>query len=622
MAPVKDMEATVSTRTRIAITLGLALVAAALFSQTAGFEFLNYDDDDYVTRNPVVARGLSLEGISWAFTSVHASNWHPLTWLSHMLDVQLFGMDPGPHHLTSVVLHALTAALLFLALEALTRKSWPSALVALVFAVHPLRAESVAWVAERKDVLSGLFFMTTLLAYARYAHAPSTRRHLAVSASLVLGLLSKPMLVTLPALLLVLDFWPLQRLGDTRLVQLLREKALWFALALSSAWVTFLVQNETGAVNPIFGLGMEARISNTFVAYTTYVGQLFWPADLCAIYIHPGLLERDAYAPWALGRSLSALLVVGLTLLAWRSARRAPMFTTGWLWYLGTAFPVIGLVQVGFQAHADRYTYLPSLGLLVALVFGLEALLRTPGSRRLAFASGVVACLGLAPLAWNQTSTWASSTRVFERAIAVTHQNFIAHTNLGESRQQSGELEEALEQYRIALEIRPNLYPVRTNLAQILVTQGRLEEGLRELERALRYEPDYPPALILKALALNSARQDRPAIETLRHCLRVAPGELFAMNQLAWLLATSRFDDLREPEEALRLARVACEATGDENPGFLETRAAAAAACGDFDEATRLQDLALRRLPENLRRAARSRLQLYRQRRPFVQGGP
>jgi len=622
MHPAKDMEATVSKRTRIAIALGLVLIAAALFSQTATFEFLNYDDDDYVTKNPVVAQGLSLDGISWAFTSVHASNWHPLTWISHMLDVQLFGMDPGPHHLTSVVLHALSAALLFLALEALTRKSWPSALVALFFAVHPLRAESVAWVAERKDVLSGLFFMTTLLAYARYAREPSTRRHIAVSVSLVLGLLSKPMLVTLPPLLLVLDLWPLQRFESTRFVQLLREKALWFALAIGSAVVTFIVQNETGAVNPVFGLGLEARFSNTFVAYSTYVGQLFWPADLCAIYIHPGLLDRDAYAPWTTTRSLATLLVVGLTLLALRGARRAPMFTTGWLWYLGTAFPVIGLVQVGFQAHADRYTYLPTLGLLVALVFGLDALLRTPRARSLAFASGILACLGLSPLAWNQTSTWANSTNVFERAIAVTRSNFIAHTNLGESYQQKGDLRGALEQYRIALEIRPNLYPVRTNLAQILVTQGRFEEGLRELELALRYEPDYPPALILKALALTGAKQDRPAIETLRHCLRVAPGELFAMNQLAWILATSRFEDLRDPEEAHRLASVACEATNDGNPGFLETKAAAAAARGDFDEATRLQDRALRMLPENLRRPARVRLQLYRQRRAFVQGGP
>ncbi len=608
-------------REKLWIVLGLVAITIGLFAQVAGFEFLNYDDDDYVFKNPYVREGLSLEGLRWAFTSPHAANWHPLTWLSHMLDVQLFGLNAGMHHLVNVFLHAASAALLFLAVSGMTQKTWPSALVALLFAIHPLRAESVAWIAERKDVLSGLFFMATLLCYGRYVRRPTRRGFVAVTIAFALGLLSKPMLVTLPPLLLLLDLWPLQRFGSSSLAQLVREKALWFAMAIASAVITFLVQDGAGAVSPAFALGFEARISNSFSAYMTYVRQSFWPSDLCAIYIHPGLLERDAYRPWAAVRALSALLVVVLSVAAWRSARRAPMFTTGWFWFLGTAFPVIGgLVQVGFQAHADRYTYLPTIGLGLALVFGIEAHLHSPRARRAGLLVGGLAALVLLPTSWRQIGTWSDTPSVFERALEITDSNFIAHTNLGEALQKQGQLGAAVEQYGQALEIRPNLYQVRTNLAEIHLGQGRLREALRELDLALRYDPKYVRALWNKALALANLGQDRPSLEVLQFCLEVAPNEHYARNQLAWILSTSRFADLRDPERAYQQASLVCRATGNQNPTFLETMAAAAAALGRFDEATELQDRAMRMHEGPARRAARVRLDRYRQEKTIVQG--
>ena len=605
------------------LALSVFAVTALVFWPASDFAFLNYDDDDYVTKNPFVGGGLTWEGVRWAFTSGHASNWHPLTWLSHMLDVELFGLDPGGHHATSVLLHALNGALCFLALAALTRAAAPSLVAALLFALHPLRVESAAWVAERKDLLAGTFFFLTLWAYARYARAPGRARHLLVGASLALGLCAKPMLVTLPALLLLLDLWPLGRLERGAIAPLVKEKLPWLALAAGSALVTYLVQQAGGAVNPFFALGFEARFTNAFEAYATYVRQTFWPTDLCALYVHPGLLEGEAYEPWGAPRLIAVAAVLLVTLTAWRIRRRAPMVPVGWLWFLGMAVPVIGFpVQVGFQGHADRYTYLPALGLVVAVVFAVAERPLLRERPRVALGLAAALCLALVPLTRTQLATWRDSASVFERALALNDENFVAHTNLGETLQGRGELEAALGHYRRALEIRPNLYPVRTNLAQLHLARGEVREALSELETALRYDAGYTPALLAKALVLATQGQDRPAVETLESLLALAPDDLQARNQLAWILATSRFPDLRDPARAYELAAGLCRTSAEPPPSFLETFAAAAAAGERFEEAVSAQDRAMRLYQGQQKRLARVRLERYRQGLPLFRESP
>lgn len=610
----------------LGIAAALIAITLALYAQVTGFEFLNYDDDTYVTTNAHVLEGLTLEGAGWAATTGYAANWHPLTWLSHMLDVELFGLDAAKHHLVSAGLHALNTALLFLALHWMTRRVWPCVLVALLFALHPLRVESVAWVAERKDVLSGFFFMATLAAYARYVRQPCRATYLWVGVLFGLGLLAKPMLVTMPALFLLLDHWPLNRWytadpGERR--RLLLEKVPWFAMALISMVVTCIVQQKGGAVNPLYVLGFEERLSNGFASYARYALQTLWPTSLSAIYIHPGLMAGEGYAPWTRWSCASVIFVLGTSLAAWRFRRRLPVFITGWFWFLGMALPVIGLIQVGYQAHADRYTYLPSIGLLCILVFGIEGWTKNVKWARIAAGvAGVLGCGALFALSWRQIATWRDTRTVFEHALAVSETNFIAHTNLGQALHHEGRLEQARKHYLSAIDLRPNLFPVRTNLAQIHIHEGRLHAALAELEEALRYGPAHGPALLHKGLALAGLGRDRQAVETLRTCLAVNPSDPYARNQLAWILATSSLQDLRSPEEALRHARTVCEAAGHANPAFLETLAAALAASNRFEEAVERQRQAQRLSPPQEKKSARTRLELYRLNKPLIQSPP
>ena len=365
-----------------AVCIFLLLAVAVVFGPTIRHEFVNYDDDDYVYENPQVARGFTAPGIVWAFTHFHSGNWHPLTWLSHMVDCQLYGLDhPGGHHLTNVLLHAASCLVLFVVLRQMTGDLWPSAFVASLFAIHPLHVESVAWVAERKDVLSGLFFMLTLAAYVSYARRPfSLLRYLLTTALFALGLMAKPMLVTLPFVLLLLDYWPLGRIGATsqpvsresRLPQqsspalrrVLLEKLPWLAMAAASCAATFLAQGTSVVV--VQRLPLLTRIDNALVSYAAYLGQFFYPAGLAALYPHP----QSSLPIWKIVAAVLLLLGVSLAALACR--RKCPYLLVGWLWYLGMLVPVIGLVQVGSQAMADRYTYLTQIGLYIALAWGSE----------------------------------------------------------------------------------------------------------------------------------------------------------------------------------------------------------------------------------------------------------
>lgn len=482
-----------SDKRRTAIVLALFLGTLLLFLRSTGNGFVNYDDPDYVTKNPHVQAGLSLDGIRWAFTSGEASNWHPLTWLSHQLDWSLYGANPKGHHFTSVLLHAVNAALAFLALRRLTGALWPAAFCAALFAWHPLRVESVSWISERKDVLSGLFFWLTVWAYAVYAGkragarageasaAGAWRWYLAVLAGLALGLMSKPMLVTLPCVLLLLDFWPLRGTSAPTLPWLARrvvEKLPLFALVAASSVVTFLVQRQGGSVS--MALSLTERLANAVVSVPRYLGLLLWPEGLAVLYPHPGRWPAPT-----VGASL--LLVAALTGVAVWHWRSRPWLLVGWLWFLGMLVPVAGIVQVGLQSMADRYTYLPIVGIQLGLIWTLAA---APQFARWSAALGGVALLACAGATLRQQAVWRDSQTLFEHALRHTKENYLAYNNIGTHLADSKRWPEAIDNYRASLAIRPDYAEANANLGHALAQLGRPTEALPFYEKALQAKPD------------------------------------------------------------------------------------------------------------------------------------
>ncbi len=474
----------------VAAVCGFLLLAVALvFGQTVGYEFVNYDDNSYVYENPQVAQGLSARSIVWAFTSFHFSNWHPLTSLSHMLDCQLYGLQAGGHHLTSVLLHAGVAILLFLLLLRITGDLWPSAIVAAVFAIHPLRVESVAWVAERKDVLSGLFFMLTLWAYAGYARRPfSLGRYLTVVLLFALGLMAKPMLVTLPFVLLLLDYWPLRRIGlplagiSRRVVV---EKLPLLALTAASCVATVIAQS-TGVI-AIDVIPLPSRIANAVVSYMAYIGDLIYPVGLAVLYPYP----ESGLPIWKVAASSLAVAGISTTALVWR--RRFPYLFVGWFWYVGTLVPVIGLVRVGLHSMADRYTYLPQIGLSIAVTWGAAQLVVSWRHRfRMYGAAAALAVLVLMGLAWRQTSYWRDSETLWTHTLAHTTQNFLPHNNLGLVLAQRGQVDEAIAHFQKAVEIKPDYANAHQNLGVALEERGKFDAAIAQYRKALEFKPDYP----------------------------------------------------------------------------------------------------------------------------------
>jgi tetratricopeptide (TPR) repeat protein len=604
-------------RTLLAALLVLA-ATLAVFRRTQDHEFLNYDDDEYVLENELVLDGLSVASVGRAFTSFHANNWHPLTWISHMADVSLFGLDAGKHHRTSAGLHALAAALLCLALTALTGAHGASLLVALLFALHPLRAESVAWVAERKDVLAGVFFAATLLAHACCVRRPGTWPRAARLGCLALGLLSKPMLVTLPFLLLVLDRWPLARPEGWG--RLLREKALLFVLAGACALATVLAQGAGGALDPLADLGAGARVANALRTGAAYLGDLLWPTGLAFFYPHPAILDGPGAAVWTSGVLLAALLLAASTAGAVLLRREMPWLLAGWLWYLGMLVPVAGLVQVGFQARADRYTYLPTIGVLVALVWSVRALLeQRPPWRPAGPVLGAAALVALVPLTLRQVDTWRTTETAMEHALRVTERNFVAHTNLAEVLRARGDLAGAREHYEEALAIRPGVAASHYNLAVLLQLEGRFEEARAQLAVVVTLQPENVDARANLGLVLSHLDRDAGAVTHLGFAHRALPEDdprRLAIGQaLAWVLATSPIDVLRDGEEAERLAR-ACLEEG-RSPLALETLAAALAEQERWEEALEAEREALELVPEEERGALEERLRGYEDGRPF-----
>lgn len=537
----------------------VAVVTLAVFWPVLGNEFTNYDDRTYVTANRHVRTGLTLESAAWALTATAASNWHPLTWLSHMLDWSLYGEWAGGHHLTSLLLHLANALLLLWVLQRMTGAPWRSAFVALLFAVHPLHVESVAWVAERKDVLSTLFWMLGLGAWAGYARRPHAGRYAVVAVVLGLGLTAKPMLVTLPFVLLLLDWWPLGRWTDRGAAwRLAREKLLLMPLVAASCIVTFVVQSRGGSVGPLDRYPLGQRVANAVVAYAEYLRKAVWPRDLAVYYPHPGA-DLPAWKVLA-----SGLVLVLVSVAVVRARRRAPYLLFGWLWFLGTLVPVIGIVQVGTQAMADRYTYVPLIGIFIMVAWGVpDALGRTlPKPRVAGGALAVAAIAALAFAARIQVGYWHDSVTLFEHALHVTRENPVAHNNLGIALFETNRVDDAIAHYREAVRIDPNQASALSNLGFALVHRGRSREAVPLCERALKLRPDSAPIHNNLGLALAAEKRFDEAERQYREALRIDPDYAIAHGNLglAFALQGRREEARREYELAVRLAPKFAEA--------------------------------------------------------------
>ncbi|HEX8914885.1 MAG TPA: tetratricopeptide repeat protein, partial [Humisphaera sp.] len=516
-APVAPAAGGRARRFDLAAAGGLVALVLVTFGTTYWNGFVNYDDPTLVTAEPMVTRGLSADGVAWAFTGFRFQNYHPLAWASHMLDVSLFGLEPGGHHLTSVALHAATAALVYLALRRMTGDRWPSLVVAALFAVHPLRVQSVAWVAERKDVLCAFFAALTLLAYERYARRPTPGRYGLVMLPYALGLLSKQMIVTLPFVLLLLDYWPLRRTGAAagdgrpavdwrRAGRLVLEKVPLLALAAAASVAIYLAQATGPALRTLDAYPLGGRLANAALACAAYLRQTVWPGGLAVFYPYPRSFEPAAVA--AAVAALAAVTVAAVVL-----ARRRPYLLVGWLWFLGMLVPVIGLVQVGRQSMADRYTYLPHVGLFVAVVWLVRsAVARSPRAARAAVAAAATVVTALAIWSVVETGYWRSSTALFARALEVTADNEIAHHQIAGELARAGDPLGAEEHYREAVRINPNYALAWRNLGLTYVNRRRAPEAVAALRRAIELEPDSADAHRLLGEALYRTG-DRPAAE-------------------------------------------------------------------------------------------------------------
>jgi tetratricopeptide (TPR) repeat protein len=531
-------------RLALALGAGLAALTIAAYARVAGNGFINLDDNDYVTQSPHVQAGITWKGVVWAFTTGHSANWHPLTWLSHMLDCQLYGMNPTGHHLTSLLLHVASTLLLFRLFLRTTGMPFPSAFVAAAFGLHPLHVESVAWVAERKDVLSAFFWIATTLAYVSWVEKRRVGRYLAVIALYALGLLSKPMLVTLPFTLLLLDVWPLHRIEtpwrEAQVsLRLLREKVPLFLLAVASSVVTFLVQRAAGAMSLGDQISFPLRVQNALVAYAAYLWKSLAPTALAVYYPHP----IEAYPGW---RVASAALVLGtMTVFAWREGRRRPWIAVGWLWFLGTLVPVIGLVQVGSQAMADRYTYVPMIGLSLSVAFSAAEIGRRSNTARITMAALLLlAAVAWTGLTWRQVGYWKDDRTLFGHVAVVMPENHLAHGILGNVHLREHRFDEAMAEYQTALRLRPSYAQAYSNMGMVFELSGHPAEAIERYETALRWSPDLAEAHQNLGSLLASQGRLGPAIAHLEAAVKSNPDLVEAHMNLGSAFALSgRLDE-------------------------------------------------------------------------------
>jgi tetratricopeptide (TPR) repeat protein len=540
-------------RRDVLVCLLLFMITLVVYSPVRNHEFIIYDDDAYVTENAHVQAGLTPENFKWAFTTTWANNWHPVTWLSHMLDCQLYGLNPGGHHLTNVFLHLANTLLLFLLLKRMTGTTWRSSVVAALFALHPLHLQSVAWVAERKDVLSTLFLLLTLWSYLRYVEGPGLSRYLLTLLLFALGLMSKPMLVTLPFVLLLLDYWPLERFqlgpvdehfrarapafskvkeSKSVLFHLFWEKIPFFVLAAASSIVTFLAQQGGGAVKTLEIFPAKIRIANALLSYVKYIGKMTWPHPLAILYPHPG----NSLSMWQAAGVGLILFCISIAVV--RAAPRHRYLAVGWFWYLGTLLPVIGLVQVGSQAMADRYTYVPLIGLFIIVAWGMFDLSKRSRYGQIPLVLSSLAMLSLLTIVSSaQVRLWRTSVTLLEHTLAVTKNNYIAHTALATVLQQNGNLGEALDHYGEALSIKPDFAVAHYKLGQAFALQGNLEGAIDHYQEALRFKPDHVAIHRKLAIALTSLGRMEEAAEQYAEIVRLQPNSAEAHNNLANILA-------------------------------------------------------------------------------------
>lgn len=524
-------------RTDLFICAGLLIAILAVYGQVHGFAFLNYDDADSVTRNAHVESGWNADSVEWAVTSTDFANWFPLTRLSHILDVQLFGLDAGAHHLTNVALHALTALLLFFVMKRITATTWPSAFIAFVFAIHPLHVESVAWIAERKDVLSALFWVLTLWAYLRYKDRPNALRYALTILFFLCGLMSKPMIITLPFVLLLIDDWMKRKPA-------ILEKIPLFALSLASAIATFVIQQHGGAVSTFQLVPLPARIANALVAYCAYLAQFIVPINLSVFY------PFVRYPIWTVIAAAAILLAITAAVFRRRDLR------TGWLWYLGTLVPVIGLIQVGAQSRADRYTYIPLIGISIVIAFAASDLAaRKPSLQKPIAAIAILACVAWTVAAYNYTTVWQSSITLFDHATRVTDRNYLAYNNLGDALRSAGRSGDALRNFETAVEIQPAFADAQDNLGETLLARGRLGEAMPHLIEAARLDPKSPEARVNLGTALRDAGRPADAEAQYRAALAIDPDNAEARRGLGNVLAQfGRFAEaIAQYREALRV---------------------------------------------------------------------
>lgn len=566
----------------------LVAVTLAVFAPTRRFPLVDYDDIDYIADNPHVRAGLTWSGVKWAFTTGHMANWHPLTWLSHMLDVQLFGDDAGAYHAVSLLFHLLNTLLLFGVLRKMTGSLQRSAFVAALFAVHPMHVESVAWVAERKDVLSTFFWLLTMWAYVSWVREPRAWRYALLLLWFALGLASKPMLVTLPCALLLLDVWPLRRVvvGEAprrAWLRLVTEKLPLFGLAAASSVVTYVAQRRAGAMQSFEALSLPVRIANAILAYGTYLKKLVVPSELGLLYPYQRYLPVVTVI--AVFIALTAVSVVAV-----RSARGRPYLAMGWFWFLGTLVPVIGIVQVGKQPMADRYTYVPSIGLFIAVVWGLSELLRLNLPRQALAAASVLVVALYTWAARRQVEYWHSGVELWEHTIAVTEDNYLAHNNLGFDLAREGRPLEAIPHYEEAIRLSPRLSGVRSNAALALLALGRTDEAITQFEDELRLTPENYLVRANIGFALSRQGRLQEAIKQLTEAIRLKSDYVEAHNALG--LALARTNDLQGAKahyrEALRFKPDFAEAHNNLGAA-LASEGKLDDAIVEFTEATRLK---------------------------------
>ena len=621
----------INNRVFLAAVIGICVVV--VFQSVRHFDFICLDDADYVSDNPNVNSGFSLVNVRWAFVEPHFANWHPLTWLSHMLDCQLFGLHPGAHHFVNVLFHAANSALLFWLFFSMTGRVWRSLMVAALFAVHPLHVESVAWIAERKDTLSAFFWILTLAAYVGYAQRQSLVRYFAVILLFLCGCLSKSMVVTLPFVLLLLDYWPLYRIkqfqpGGVGFLHLEPKSFSWLvfeklpllALSAVTSVITFVAQRR-GAMAGLDVLPFAARVQNAIVSYSRYLWKVLVPTNLAVIYP-----LRLGIATDTIVGALIALTLISVAAIFW--ARSRPYLLIGWLWYLGTLIPVIGLVQVGEQAMADRYTYIPLVGILLAVVWGIADLAANWKVRPAYVGIACVAVLSACVITTlHQLPYWKNDVALFSHATHVTNDNATAHALLAEALIRQGEnrkgvenlqealrirpnsakihhecglleakldnYDEAIAQYREAIQLRPEYAATYNDLGVALSKVGRLEEGERALTEAIERDPRNAQAYNNHGIVLSATGRSADALRDFRHALKLSPSQIGALTNLAWLEATDDDPAIRDGPDAVRLARRACELTRFKDYHAVEVLAASQAEAGNYDEATRDVEKAL-----------------------------